>query len=112
MNGDAFRQEPRRWGNTLAIGSLGLAVLAALTDNGGRSLWWPPALATAFFATFVAQVVDAYRTGLVSFKYARAKRFQQPVAFNMIVALLVVFAVVCGAMAVGSWAEVLRGPSR
>jgi hypothetical protein len=96
-------QDRRRWGNWLFGLAFALACLAAYNDNDGHSRWWPPVLATAFAVAFVAQIVDAYRTGVAWGRFGRADRYPNPSRFNIDVGVYIVLALFTGFLAVTMW---------
>jgi hypothetical protein len=90
-----------RWGNWLMGLAFALAVVAAMTDGDGRSRWWPPLLATAFATAFIAQIADAYRTGIAVWRLTKWDRSRERIWFNLAVVALGAFAVLSLVLAIG-----------
>ena len=101
--------KPRRWAGWLAALAAGLAVLAGLTANEGRWLAWGPVLGVAFAAVCVAEIADAYRTGVVSWKFRDADRFEEPTAFYTAIGLYGILALFCTFIAFGVAIDYVRG---
>jgi len=94
---------PRRWGNLFLGFGVALALLAALTDGFGRSIWWAPVLATTFALTFVAYAADTYRTGIAGFRFGKVDRGREPGWFWTALFLYGAVALLLAAVAVGLW---------
>ncbi len=94
---------PRRWGNVLLGFGFALALWAALTDDAGKSLWWPPVLATAFALTFMAYGVDGYCTGTAQWRFGKVDRLREPGFFWTALFLYGAVALLLAAMAVALW---------
>ena len=64
-------------------GFLALGAVAAITDNDGRSVWWPPLLATAVTIAFMGYAADAHRTGIAQWKFGKVDRVSTPSMFKV-----------------------------
>lgn len=106
-----FTPDQRRpWGKWLLGCACALALVAAITDNDGRSLWWPPVLASAFAATAAAYVVDAYRNGIAQGRFGlTVDRVREPTMFKLTVITYGLLTALLSLMAVGLWWDVLAG---
>jgi hypothetical protein len=85
--------------NWIFVGCFGLAIFAGIIDKERHSPFWPPILASAFAAAFITKIIDALRTGRVSYKFVSAERSAQPTVFKIVLFLNILMAAFCSFMA-------------
>src|SRR5215475_13646574 len=98
----------RRWAGWILGVALAVGLLAAVTDNSGRSRSWPPMLAAVLAAVFFAQVVDAYRNGSAQTKFGSFDRVREPKYFYTAVLGYGGFGLVFAFLAGALWFDLFR----